>query len=164
MYHRSKTYRFIALTLAFLIFVTSGSFAIDVHYCGGQIKSFNLFGKAALCSEDMQEISSPEKEDCDHHCHMTTESDHTCSSSEEEENDCCQNKTFYFQSDQDQQLCVPANISLVPTDLVPQFIMAYAAVFFGCDFSSQRDEFSLIQYSPPLIYRDIPVLVQSFLF
>ena len=163
MYHRSKTYRFIALTLAFLMLGTSGSWAIDVHYCQGKLVSFSVFGKAKACDKDIKAVVLPEKESCNHHCdHPGSEG--SCMLSVDEDNNCCHNQTFFIQSDQNQQVLATPEFKAASDKLAPQFFIAYIITFFGCDFSSQRDAFSDIQYSPPLTVRDIPVLFQSFLF
>ena len=52
----SNTYQFTALMLAFLMFFTSTGFAINVHYCQGELKSFSFFGKSKTCNEMADEV------------------------------------------------------------------------------------------------------------
>ena len=44
----SNTYRFIAIILAAVLFVTSVGITMDMHYCKGELKSISLFGKAQI--------------------------------------------------------------------------------------------------------------------
>ncbi len=144
--------------------VTSGGWAIDVHYCQGELVSFSIFGKAKPCHKEKHKaVVSPEEENCHHHCDGP-DSERVCAFSFDQEDNCCHNQTFFIQSDQNQQVLATPEFKAGSDKLAPQFFLAYIIAFFGCDFSSQRDAFSNIQYSPPLTVRDIPVLFQSFLF
>jgi len=58
------TYRSLSLLMAFLVFTSSISFAIDIHYCGGQVKSINLFGEAEKCHEMEQESKAASNNEC----------------------------------------------------------------------------------------------------
>ncbi len=162
MYHRSKTYRFIALTLAFLMLWASGNWAIDVHYCQGKVISFSVFGEAGACDKSIEAVVFQKKESCDHHCDRP-DSEGGYMLSVDNDNNCCYNQTFFIQSDQNQQVLATPEFKAGSDKLASQFFLAYIITFFGCDFSTQRDAFSNIQYSPPLTVRDIPVLFQSFL-
>lgn len=149
----SYTYRFIALTLAFLMLFTSVGFAVDMHYCQGKLKSVSFFGKAKTCHE-MSDTAS--MKNCPHH-QKIMEQKEGCSI---DKKDCCSNKTVYFQSDQDQQV---QTSDFVVSKQLQQFVIAYVAAFFTNDFSIESDAVSFVLYKPPLISRDIYVLVQSFL-
>lgn len=148
----SSTYRFISLTLAFLVFTTSAGFSIDMHFCQHQLKSISFFGKAKTCHEKSQ--AAPMK-NCPHHSKVVTEKE-GCT----EDKDCCNNKTLHFQSDQDQQ--VQTSDFLINKQF-QKFAIAYVAVFFVNDSSIESDASTYAQYKPPLISRDIPVLFESFL-
>ena len=148
-----STYRLIALILAFLMFSTSVGFALDMHYCSGKLKSVNFFGKAKTCHE--MTVEAPMK-NCPHHQKMV-EQIQGCSI---ENKDCCENKTLRFQSDQDQQV---QTFDFVVNKQLQQFITAYVVIFFNNNFSIESDTPSFAHYKPPLILRDIPVLIQSFL-
>ena len=77
-----RTYRPIALIMAFLMFFTSISFAVDVHYCKGELKSLSIFGKAKSCHEQ-KAVST-----CPHHAKMQKK---------QEDSNCCDNKTTFVQ-------------------------------------------------------------------
>jgi len=148
-----STYRLIALMMAFLMFFTSAGFTMDMHYCGGELKSVSFFGKAKTCHEMTGENKTPMK-DCPHHKKMAAKKK-GCS----EDKDCCSNKNVQLH-DQDQK--VQTNDFVVSKQL-KQFVIAYVAIFFIDDFDLQREATTFALYKPPLIPRDIPVLNQTFL-
>ncbi len=149
-----STYRLFALMMAFLMFFSSAGFTMDMHYCGGELKSVSFFGKAKTC-QDMAGENETHMKDCLHHEKMKTEKK-GCS----EDKGCCSNKTVQLQSDQDQK--VQTNDFVVNKQL-KQFVIAYVALFFADDFDLQREATTFTHYKPPLIQRDIPVLNQTFL-
>lgn len=149
-----STYRLFALTMAFLMFFSSAGFAMDMHYCGGELKSISFFGKAKNCHEIAKEDEAAMK-DCPHQKKMMTEKK-DCS----EAKNCCSNKTVRLQSDQDHQL---QTADFVVTKQLKQFVIAYVSVFLGGDFDLKWEVTPYAHYKPPLIRKDIPVLHQTFL-
>lgn len=151
MIQPNSTYRFLALSLAFLMFTTSVGFAVDMHYCQGQLKSVSFLGKAKTCHDIVD--AAPMK-NCPHHKKMMKKNNN-CSA---DKKDCCDNKTMHFQSDQDQ-----AVQTLDFTNKhVQQFIVAYVTAFFN-NHLFETDSPSFNDYKPPIVLMDIPVLGQSFL-
>ena len=146
-----STYRLIAILMAFLMFFSSASYAVDMHYCQGKLKSISFFGKAKTC-HDMAESAM---KNCPHHKKMKAE-EKGCS----EDKNCCSNKTVHFQSDQDQQV---QNLDFVVSNQLQQFVIAFVAVFMANDFNIEHEAIAFAYYKPPLIQKDIPVLNQSFL-
>lgn len=72
-----------ALSLVLLVLSTSFTFAVDRHYCRGELKSFNLFGHAKTCHEQAAsrtEAHSPKG--CPFHSQQPTA---------QKEKNCCQN-------------------------------------------------------------------------
>jgi hypothetical protein len=149
-----NTYHLIALTMAFLMFFTSAGLAIDMHYCGGELKSISFFGKAKTCHDMAGENEAPMK-NCPHHKKMMAEKT-SCS----EDKDCCSNKTVLLQSDQDQKI---QTTDFVISKEFKQFLIAYVLVFCMNDFDFKRESANFAHYKPPLIQRDISVLNQVFL-
>lgn len=124
-------------------------FAIDLHYCQGDLKSISFFSKAKKCHD-----LAAAMENCAHH-QKKSEQSQSCA---EEEEGCCQNQTFQFQSNQEQAIKIA---EFVVNKQLQQFITAYVMVL-----AMQFDDIDTITnayYKPPLIHRDIPILVQSFL-
>ena len=149
----SKTYhRYIAILLAFLMFFTSIGYVLDIHYCRGHIKSISFLGEAPSCHQVLQ---SSQQISCPFHQQMMMENAN-CSI---DEKDCCENKTFHIEVDKDLQI---QTIDL-PT-LHQHFEIAFTAslaLFQKNDFSQTLVIFE--HYKPPLLFWNLPVLIQSFL-
>ena len=141
MHLRSRTYRIFAFLLAALMFTTSTSFALDVHYCKGEIKSLSIFGKAKSCHEQKTVHT------CPFHAKMQQQ---------QEDSNCCDNEMTIVQADIDQ---VFSGVEL--TNLQP-FVVAFVQVFF-LEHRFEQQDIAFEHYKPPLIAKDIPILVQSFL-
>lgn len=124
---------------------------MGAHFCGGELKSFALFGKAQACShasvEDHQDENVPA---C--HRHMA--------SKKKDKDGCCDDKEIVIES-------------LDITSIVNGFykIAEHVWVALPIDVLQQDEEFKpvmlqrkkYLNYKPPLIFRDIPVLIQTFL-
>ncbi len=135
--------------LAMAIFVSSISCAIDFHYCQGQLKSFNLFGKAKNCHE-----IAAKKASCPHHAKVKSES-LACS----RDKDCCTNKTVVLDSDVDLQI-VDSNV----LKLNNQFFVAVPdRASFRVFLESDQEVIPHARYKPPLILKDISILYDTFL-
>lgn len=150
MNYKSNTYRVLAFSLAFLMFFTSVGLSVDMHFCQGNFKSFSLIGKAKNCHE-LAKTST-----CKHHKNPIQEEE-TCDKTAKK--DCCENRTVTLNADQDQQI---QTVDFTLTKEVKQFVTAYVYAFYQNKLT--KDEtipFAL--YRPPLIKRDIPILIQSFL-
>jgi hypothetical protein len=150
MQSKSLTYRILALSMAFLVLFSSVGFSMDLHYCQGELKSFSLIGKAKSCHEMAKKVF------CPHHQKMMTMSDEGC---EKDQKDCCNNEKLFFQLDQDQQI---QNLDLVLSQQLKQFIVAYLSVILEMSII-KNEAIPYAQYKPPLIQKDIHVLIQSFL-
>ena len=145
----SQPYRIIAHTMIFVMVCSSLSFSLDLHYCQGSLKSIDFFGKAKNCHE-MAKVSTA----C-HHKKTSGQLD-GCS---EGDTDCCTGKTLYVQSDQDQQIQssdIVANGQLQNSVVVCVFALLEPNGLVGNFVADTR-------YKPPLIQRDIPIFIQSFL-
>lgn len=147
----SYTYRFIALMLVLLMFFTSVGFVVDLHYCQGQLKTFSFLGEAESC-HDMGEGMK----NCPSHKKMMEAEQ---SGATINKKDCCSNKTLHFQSDQNQQVQA---FDFAVTQQFQQFVMAYVAVFFTNDFRIGKEVASFVHYEPPVIPRDIYVLLENY--
>lgn len=149
----SITYRIFAITMALLIFITSVGFSVDMHYCQGQLKTFNLFGKAKSCHDIGEGMK-----DCPQHKQIAEVGlQHGSMISNK---GCCSNKLHHFQSDQDQQYKVDKTITLTPT--LECFTIAFVASFLSVTVTA-TDNPIYAHYKPPNISRDIYVLLETFL-
>jgi len=146
----SITYRIISLTMAFLIFLSSAGFSMDMHFCGANLKSFSLTGKAKNCFELAKTKTCPK------HKKAIAAVEVECEMSKK---DCCHNQTVHFQADLTPD--IPANDFLISASL-QDFVIAFVTVY-GEKPSFEPVVPNFIYYKPPLIPKDIPVLIQSFL-
>lgn len=151
----NSTYRLIALTMALLMFFTSTGFVMDMHYCGGKLKSFSFFGKAKTCY-DMVENDETTIMGCIHHQEVTSNKEDRL-----KKKNCCSNKTLHLQSNQTQQV---QTTDFIVNNQLKQFITTYVIVFFPKDHNnSSKESVAFTRYKPPLIPKDIPVFHQAFL-
>ncbi len=149
----SRTYRYIASSLAFLILVTSLGFSINIHYCQGRLQSVSLIGTAKSCCEL---AAATLMKNCPNHEKLVVQ-DEGCSLDKKK---CCENQAHRIQSDQDQQA---QSYDFVVGKQLQQFVVAFVAVFARNTFTVEADAISFAHYKPPVIPKDIPVLFQSFL-
>jgi len=143
MYRFHSVYRIIALVLAFLVLATSAGLAVDTHYCQGHLKTFSVFGQARGCS-DMEEMAPS----------CTRQHENTCGERMGNRK-CCENRLQYFQPDQNQFSQISNSISANP-------VIPVAAVVSVSKWEYHHDTPAFFRYKPPLIQRDIPVLMQVF--
>lgn len=140
--------------MAFMLLVSSTGFSIDLHYCQGDIKSFSLFGTAKSCHTKANKS----------HCSKNKMSCHFAKTALEKVDDsgksCCSNKSIEIAPDLD----IDKVLSEQLTQTQITIISAYVAAFFT-DQPSDLAKLDIPhkKYIPPLLDRDIPVLVQSFL-
>lgn len=145
---RSKAYKVISLSLAFLILFSSSGLTLDIHFCQGEMKRSNLFGTAKSCAE-VSEITKK--------CHSSDSVQGTCGIDGEHKG-CCSNKSFHLDLDFDSGEV----ISIPLTDKTIQFVQAFV---LGYLVESQPSPtlHNYTNYYPPPLKRDIPVLFQTFL-
>lgn len=135
----------LAITLSFFVFLSCISVNLSFHYCGGDIKSFALFGEAKPCShaKDSDQPSCPlHKEKINH-----------------ENKNCCNNKTI--QADGIDHIASATHHELKIQPLI-SFIITFSQSLFL--YSGQNDFLAEnTAYKPPTPDKDIPVLLQSFI-
>jgi len=139
--------------MAFLVFFSSIGLSIDMHFCQGHLKSISFIGDATDCYG--AKGNNPQKSCQMSKRQVTKKMD--CSIDKE---DCCHNR----------QLLAQAN--LTSTNTSGQFILNYidfqyisiipVLLVYDTIFLN-TDILSVFQYKPPLVLKDIPVFIQSFL-
>lgn len=131
--------------MTLLILVSTVGFAVSAHLCGGKVQNVAFFSKAKTCEAHVEKLPTCHKEDS--------------SENNAEKNSCCE-EFYLVQQAQEYETQVSFLKELKPdlklVVLVVQFVESHVPVY-NYSFSFYT------QYSPPLIKRDIPVLVQSFL-
>lgn len=150
-----KTYRLISLSLAVLMFFSSVGLVIDFHYCQGKLKNMSLWKKAKSCHE--LAASS--------HCHKTTKQGCHKTASEQSckkgagQNGCCDNETAIFLLDADYPTAEYVPLETHQIQFVATFVVTFYHLFIDAEYLLSHYQ----NYKPPLLNRDVCVLIQSFL-
>ncbi len=148
-----KTYKQISILLALLIFFSSSGLAIDVHFCNGDFKRMNIFGKAKTCAE----VAT-----CSMSCGSNTQDKVTPTSIcsiDDLHIGCCENQTFEL------------NLEFEASELISSAYSSLDQSIKGVYYvkspneikNNQNYSHGFITYlSPPLI-PEIQILYQTFL-
>lgn len=126
---------------------------MDMHLCQGKMKTFNFAGKAKNCHDMAANVGSAHCKKKLTACHSTeNSSDSSC------EKECCSQQSLVSQLDTDA-------VAVVVDYKVDKTL--YFAAAFALSIHSAGNEYALnslsIVYIPPPLWRDIPILIQSFL-
>lgn len=129
-----------ALLMALLVFVSTTSFTIDMHFCGSHLVSTGLFSKAENCG-----MENPDSEEDLDGCSISKK-------------DCCTDTQFSFDGQHELQ---------VQKDKMTQSQELFVAAFFVSYVASFEDLHNKVipfkDYSPPLVVKDIQLLDEVFL-
>jgi len=144
-----------------VILFSSFGFAIDVHYCKGEVKSVALFGDAAPCEmgnqSDQQEKDLPP-------CHrnkikeLKNKNKKSAAQNGEMNSICCYNQTFSYASNQE---VAQNDAEILSFDL--KLVMILGVLCDHSFFSLDTPAPVFADYAPPLIRQDFSVLYQTFL-
>jgi len=128
---------------------SSMGFAVDMHYCGGKMKSYNFFGDAKSCYATGDMVCYADKAD-DAHEHQQ------CNLQRKK---CCENRMFVVQPVENQ------NIPLFNSSTDDDQELHTVLYSYELDPDAKYFENTFIErdYRPPLLLRTTPVLLQSFL-
>jgi len=131
----------ISLSLALMVLISSSSFVVNMHFCGGHVQSVSLIEDAAPCPMEVQ-IPPCHKE-------MVLK-----------KSGCCEDTRVAFEGKdfsakiQDFSLLAWQSINWMATlPMIMEVIQVHEALSY----------YNHTPYKPPMVERDIPVLVQSFL-
>lgn len=141
--------KILSIFLAFQVLLSSLSFNIGMHFCGESLKSFSLYDKAEPCEHSpLAEYHSGMK-DCPIHSQQK----------KSEKDDCCNDKQVKVEG-QD----MDTTISSFSLDFTPhfEFIAAYAVSLLNL-FQEETYSSKFLNYKPPQMRTDIPLLIQTFL-
>lgn len=117
------------------------SFSVSKHYCGGQLFSESVFSHAKDCG--MQQMRLCDKKS---------------TSNTIKNNGCCHNVQVFIKGQNLEQKALSTLILDVQQSAI---IIDFKSFNFEADYVQQPTFYQ--NYSPPLLVKDIPVLVQSFL-
>jgi hypothetical protein len=150
---RKKFHKIISVMMAMLVLLSSTGFSMDLHFCQGQLKSFSLFGKAETCHAQAAKS----------HCQKKKKTCHASISNQDEvgkcKKNCCSNKTVKIESNNDIKNI--QTLELAP--LQAKFLTAFIQVYLLKKSEQNKAIIPHLNYVPPLLNKDIPVLIQSFL-
>lgn len=142
MMAKVKSYQILAFMLAALMLCTSVGFTIDMHFCQGNLAAVSIVGEATCCKK----ACVANKKAC---CQLPLEKD---------TKGCCENTSIDVQLDTD----IPNAETPSLSNNQIQFVVAFVATYFP-KVSLKASISTHQNYKPPLLIRDIPVLLQSFL-
>ncbi len=131
----------ISFSLALMVLVSSSSFVVNMHFCGGHMQSVSLIEDATPC---LMEVQLPP-------CHKKMAMKKT---------GCCDDQHVVFEGkDFNSQVQDFSTLSWQAINWVAALpmIMEVIQVNEALAFSNHTP------YKPPIVERDIPVLIQSFL-
>ncbi len=131
-----------AILLSLLVLLSSTSFTFNMHFCMGQLKSIAVLSNAKACDLEVKSLSCARDKQIPQN--ITPKS-------------CCQDQTLVVEGQN--ELEETASISIPDFQTVAVLYVVTSFLFEA----SGANTYSYKEYSPPLIDRDIPVLVQSFL-
>lgn len=154
----SKTilHKGMALFMAFTVFIQTVGFAVDVHYCKGELDNYSFFGKAVVC--DMADTKASEGVKMRPCCKKRALSKRIPSTNEAINNlGCCTNEMFSYAGETDFQQSVTA------IDLDQGAITLFnARSFLTLDLTSSLDKVPFHIPPPPLLKPQRLVLFQVF--
>jgi len=147
--YKTILHRTYALVLSVLMLSVSTGFTVDMHYCGGKMQSYSVFGEAESCMAMDRDIACNESDGNKHsnrHCTV-------------EKKKCCENRMLYVQPVESLNVSVsPAaqEISDLSEAIVATYEVRLSPALFEASFLNYH-------YRPPILLRTTPVVLQSFL-
>jgi|SRR5690606_12767702 len=134
----------VSFVLAALVLVSSTTFTVGLHVCRGHVSDIAVMQEAQPCA---MELMAVELGFADEDCGMTSKMK------------CCEDRTLSFEGTDYQY---KAAKSLTLHDLTT--VQAVLPALLGFVSPSQSSTYAPSHsYKPPLIHRDVTILVQSFL-
>lgn len=135
--------RFLHITLAFFLFVSTTGLTINSHFCTGKYKYSALFVEPANCCAKVQG-HYPTEGSCEDEVNQTP---------------CCQNKASFFKSNHNQNF---TDNSVQEVEF-PTFKIIPSPINLLTTTKYQWLDIDYLNYKPPLISKDVSILFQIFL-
>ncbi len=142
--------KILSIFLAFQVLLSSMSFSIGTHFCGGELKSFALFGEATLC-----EHARPHEHSAQPSCHSAKPVD-----GEGDEKGCCEVEQIEIEGEEYDFLISSLVLDFDSSWELSPLSFSEAPVLFNRDISFS---YYFPRYKPPPLQRNALVLFQSFL-
>lgn len=153
-----------ALSMSFLMLLTSMSYSIDMHYCGGELENISFFGEAQKCKKKQakQENSSVSKDS--HACCKKKKSETKKVKSCHQQNDvasskeCCKNKKVQYESNTEADQPIQQQVSKVQVAVA--FVVASFNYNLDLIVSSEKEDH--YHYKTPPLITDTRLAYQVF--
>lgn len=133
-----------ALFMAAVVFTTTMSFTVDMHFCGETMIDFSFVQQAETCG--MESDSDPIK--------VTS----ACENSTFTEKSCCTDTRVVKEGKDDLTISFD-QLTFDQQVFIAVFTTSYVALFEG----TETNHISFTDYPPPFLERDVQVLHQTFL-
>ncbi len=148
--------KFFALITAITVVTASFSFTVNSHYCLGVLKDRSINSNAETCFSKRSSVVENSCKDKRHDDH-----DHLLSEFQKlmETRGCCDDSQVVVTNDLD-YFHVKTQINKLEVDF--NFLIAFVATHYGY-YAFDNVRIPHLNYKPPLLHKDIIVLVQSFL-
>ena len=132
------TWNWMSLVMAFVVLLSTMSFTVDMHYCGGALVETAIFQKAKGCGMEMEKPSTDG-------CSIKVK-------------DCCSDEQLIIDG-QDELKITFDKLTFDQQVFVASFVYTYINLFEGLEenVTSYRD------YVPPLVKREIYKLDETYL-
>lgn len=138
--------RTFAIFLTVLILASNSGVVFAAHYCMGEVSDINIGLSTEAHECEMADMDGP--------CEIETYSE----GSNLKPVDCCSNDFIQIQLNENFDSPIQGD-----TELNTKFVAAFTLAYLNlCNFQSESNV-DFIDYSPPLLRQNIPVLFQSFL-
>ncbi len=139
---KNKVNRILSFLMTILILLSSTGFSMSLHYCHGKVKTVSFFEEAESCHQIKTK------------CHIPSQKENI----KKYKKSCCANKTITAQQDDSSQ---KNTIDFTPKQV--KFLTAFTQAFILKGIHLSRTIVSPPKHIPPLLNKDIPILIQSFL-
>lgn len=131
-------HKILSLAMALVVMLSTLSFVVDMHYCGGTLMDTAVFHKVQSCGMDME---NPLSEGCS----MTKKN-------------CCSDEQAIVDGQDELQLSFH-KITLEQQVFIASFVFTYVNLFEGEDTQVSLYE----AYEPPLVFRQIYKIDETYL-
>lgn len=133
-------YKATAVFMALLVLMTTMSLAVDMHYCGDNLVDFSFLKDAKTCGMEKEQLIIG------------------CKNPEIKKKSCCSDEQLIIKG-QDNLKDTSNTFNFEQRIFVAAFAYSYIDLFEGI----VSKEVLSVNYSPPLVRRDIQILHQKFL-
>ena len=128
-------HKILSFSLAFIVLLSSFSFTINKHVCGGKITNITLFASADTCDMEID----------------------TCNKNKEEtsiqKEPCCKDISQIIQGKDNNQQAQQFNLNIQQIQFIQAFVYSFIVKFQKTTNISTN-----VHYSPPLVYKNVQIL------